>query len=411
MSAMGRAGVGEVLCGFAQRGRCPPRAKCELAARQIGTSRASSHKLRGSCCAIFMGMPAWQLEECAASRLLSPPIDALFACGRARATCWPRWLTRSPGARASTARGAGARAAEKKGDREIGVALTGAGTRTSRRVPRAEAQNFVANWLRLQAAATPLVAVHFRDQGRLALLVLGPAGDVDRRRRYPAALGAQARGAHRQRRQDGDSAGARGGGQATCRSPPRSRRRRRRPRPHRRRPSPPSPLRPLPPPPRRATLHRRDDRRAFTGNPTAPRRCSPRRPPCSASPAPSLACAHHRDRLSRLLLLVEATAAGPRPSRRTRRRSPPYLRSRTEPAVEQSARRNDVRKKSLSSRSSARAHPCCCPPRSACSSAARRCPLRVVSGGYPPPRVRLGAGLRPAAGGRSRASAQSSRSA
>ena len=123
-----------------------------------------------------MAMPAWQLEECAAlEALFSPPIDALLRPWESPGDLLAALANKIAGSKGEygSAEEPVLTAAEKTAvTSEIGVALTGAlNAYFKARVPRAEAQNFVANWLRLQAAATPLVAVHFRDQGRLALLL------------------------------------------------------------------------------------------------------------------------------------------------------------------------------------------------------------------------------------------------
>ena len=161
-------------------------------------------------------MQAWQVEECAAlETLFSPPIDALLRPWES-----PGDLLLALADKIAGSKGEYGRAEEpvltapKKAavTREIGAALTGAlNAYFKARVPRAEAQSFVANWLRQMAAkakaeaealeaataawreaaqgawaddatldpTTPLMAPHFRGQGRLALLVLGPAaGDA-----------------------------------------------------------------------------------------------------------------------------------------------------------------------------------------------------------------------------------------
>jgi len=146
-------------------------------------------------------MQAWQIEECAAlETLFSPPIDALLRPWESPGELLLALADKIAGSKGEygCAEEPVLTAPEKAAvTREIGAALTGAlNAYFKARVPRAEAQRFVANWLRLEAAAaawraaaqgawaddatldptTPLMAPHFHGQSRLALLVLGLAG-------------------------------------------------------------------------------------------------------------------------------------------------------------------------------------------------------------------------------------------
>ena len=145
-----------------------------------------------------MAIPAWQLEECAAlEALFSPPIDALLRPWDSPGDLLLALADKIAGSKGEYGRAEEPvlTAAEKAAvTRQIGAALTGAlNAYFKARVPRAEAQSFVAKWLRREAEAaawrawvadatldptTPLKASHFREQGRLALLVLhaAPAG-------------------------------------------------------------------------------------------------------------------------------------------------------------------------------------------------------------------------------------------